>query len=488
MHRWPIGRGTADALLRPIMKLRHVSLAILAGVAPSVSRAQPTPAAKLVPAAPIAAPINDELAAFDKDIDALFAAGGMTADQAAARAGAASPTVRRKAAEVEVAIAQAETAELIQVPQLSAKLAATKLSSLPALNLGGFAIAFPSHDYVATATLSVPLSDYLLKFPKLIDAARLGTETAKLSRRSSEISAGQDARLAYYELVRARLQVLVAQRSLAQVQATLGQVQALADNQRLSKADLMRVQSQEAQAEQIVDQLQNLADLREEQLRLLIGAGPEDKVTLGEDVRPDLGVAAAGSLEQMMGTAKQHRLEFKVLETGIAAKEKQRASEDANQYPKLSAFATGDYENPNPRVFPSEDKFKFTWAAGVQLTWSLNDTLVSRTKDRQLLAETDELRADRESLERGTRLEVLAAQQAVALAQHALTTTAKGLAAAQESYRVRRELLAAERATAVDLVDTETDLTRARIAALNARVDLRVAVAQLGHALGNDTK
>ncbi len=472
------------------MKLRHVSLAILAGVVPSVALAQPAPKAapKAAPAPVVQAPINDELAAFDKDIDALFAAGGLTADQAASRAGAASPTVRRRAAEVEAAIASAESAELVQVPQVTAKLAATKLSSLPALNLGGFALTFPSHDYVATGTISVPLSDYLLKFPKLIDAAKLGTETARLSRRSSEITAGQDARLAYYELVRARLQVLVAQRSLAQVQATLGQVQALADNQRLSKADLMRVQSQEAQAEQVVDQLQNLADLREEQLRLLIGAGPEDKLALGEDVRPDITAAQAGTLDQMMGTAKEQRLEFKVLDKGIAAKEKQRASEKANELPRLSAFATGDYENPNPRVFPSEDKFKFTWAAGVQLTWALNDALVSRTTDRRLLAETDELRADRENLERGTRIEVLAAQQAVALAQHALKTTAKGLAAAQESYRVRRELLAAERATAVDLVDTETDLTRARIASLNARVDLRVAVAQLSHALGNDTK
>ncbi len=51
---------------------------------------------------------------------------------------------------------------------------------------------------------------------------------------------------------------------------------------------------------------------------------------------------------------------------------------------------------------------------------------------------------------------------------------------------MRQELLAADRATAVELVDAETDLTRARIAALNARVDLRVALAQLRHAIGAD--
>jgi outer membrane protein TolC len=105
---------------------------------------------------------------------------------------------------------------------------------------------------------------------------------------------------------------------------------------------------------------------------------------------------------------------------------------------------------------------------------------------RRLIAETDELRADRENLLRGTRVELLAAQQAVTLAIRALQTSQKGLAASEEGYRVRRELLAAERATAVELVDSETDLTRARITALNARIDLRVALAQLAHALGDD--
>jgi len=81
---------------------------------------------------------------------------------------------------------------------------------------------------------------------------------------------------------------------------------------------------------------------------------------------------------------------------------------------------------------------------------------------------------------------VLAAEQAVQIAVHALDTSAKGLVAAEEGYRVRKELLAAERATAVELVDAETDLTRARITALNARVDLRVAMAQLAHAIGDD--
>ena len=47
------------------------------------------------------------MAAFEKEVDALFVQGGLTADQAAARAAKVSPAVKRNAAEVEAAIAQA---------------------------------------------------------------------------------------------------------------------------------------------------------------------------------------------------------------------------------------------------------------------------------------------------------------------------------------------------------------------------------------------
>jgi outer membrane protein len=302
------------------------------------------------------------------------------------------------------------------------------------------------------------------------------------------VDAGQDARLAYYEWLRAKLNVLVAKRQLVNVQATVGQIRAQAEVQRVSKADLLRVESQEAEAEQTLDQLTNLSDLREEQLRLLIGAGTGEQLALGEDIRKDMTAPTATSLDDSVKTATTQRLDMRVLVDGIAAKERQAQAENSGYLPKLSAFGVADYARPNQRIFPVVDEFKGTWSVGVTLNWTLNDTLVASTNQHRIEAETNELRADAENLRRGTRIEILSSQQAVSIAVHALSTSQKGLTASEEGYRVRKELLNAERATAVELVDAETDLTRARINALNARVDLRVAVAQLNHALGEDAK
>src|SRR4051812_3984156 len=89
---------------------------------------QPAPKQPPPAPAPAASAATDDMAAFDHDLDMLFATGGLTSDQAAARAGGASPSVRRRAAEIEAAVAQLEAAELTRVPQVSAKLSYTRLS------------------------------------------------------------------------------------------------------------------------------------------------------------------------------------------------------------------------------------------------------------------------------------------------------------------------------------------------------------------------
>lgn len=440
-------------------------------------------------AQPVSGPRPEDMS-FQKELDALFVGGGLTAEGAASRAAKVSPTVARKAAELDAAIAQLETVEVSEVPQIGGRASYTRLSFVAPFVIPfmgqNFTIPSLQNQYILQATAAIPLSDYLVRFPHLVETAKLGAQAARVNQWSAEVGAAQDARLAFYEWLRVKLSVLIAHRQLVQVQATLTQEQALADVQRVSRADLLRVQSQEADAERTLDQLQQLSVLREEQLRLLIGAPDNEPLTIGEDIRKDVNVPGVANLDEMQKQAVSKRLEIKGVDLGIKAKESQQKAELSNQYPHLAAFGSIDYDAPNQRVFPQVDQFRFTWAAGIQVTWTINDLLISRENAKRVHAETNELRADRENLVRGTRIELLAAQQAVQVALHSLSSTDKGLQAAEESYRVRRELQDAGRATALELVDAQTDLTRAQIAALNARIDLRLAMTQLTHALGND--
>src|SRR4051812_12817794 len=80
------------------------------------------------------APTAASASSFEKDLDALFVKGGLTADQAASRAGKVSPTVQRRIAEVEAAVAGTEATRIGYFPQLTGNLIYTRLSALPSIN------------------------------------------------------------------------------------------------------------------------------------------------------------------------------------------------------------------------------------------------------------------------------------------------------------------------------------------------------------------
>lgn len=75
---------------------------------------------------------------------------------------------------------------------------------------------------------------------------------------------------------------------------------------------------------------------------------------------------------------------------------------------------------------------------------------------------------------------------AVREADFGVSTSARGLQAAEESYRIRNALFRVGRATSVELLDAEGALTRARIEAVGARIEQRIARTRLAHALGRD--
>jgi outer membrane protein TolC len=66
----------------------------------------------------------------------------------------------------------------------------------------------------------------------------------------------------------------------------------------------------------------------------------------------------------------------------------------------------------------------------------------------------------------------------------AIESARRQLVSAEESYRVRRERFLVGNAVSSDLTDAELDLLRARLALVNANVDLRESLARLRRAVG----
>lgn len=446
--------------------------------------------------------------------------GGLTADEVAARAASTSHDVQAHAEDTAAALASVDQARAAFLPSLTGTARYTRLSSVPDQTLGNIVVApggvepgpvtpttplavaplsLPTilNQYATQASLQIPLSDYLVRLPQLHDAASKSARAARLLEDASRLQVASDARVAYYDWARAHLQVDVAKQSLAQAQGHLADVKAAFSNGAASKADVLRVESQVASAELLLTRASTASHLMEARLRILTHDPSDGPYEIGEDLRdggaPGPQGAAAPSVtvherDTLLAEALRRRLEPRALRENADAVRHQAAATRAAAFPRLDAVGAAAYARPNSRIFPPKDELRGTWDASVQLSWTPTAVFSLEAGRSGQLARARHLDAEREQLADSISLEIDRAVQSLREAQIAVATSDRGLAAAEESYRVRRSLFVNGRATSVELTDAETELARARMDAIGARLDGRIAEVRLAHALGRDTR
>jgi len=105
--------------------------------------------------------------------------------------------------------------------------------------------------------------------------------------------------------------------------------------------------------------------------------------------------------------------------------------------------------------------------------------------DAEVAANLRAIDHQRRALEDGIKLSVAASYYDLARASSAIAAAKRSEEAATESLRVRRDRFRLGKATSTDIIDAETAVTQARLARVNAHVDLLEARAQLAYAMGH---
>ncbi|HET6148784.1 MAG TPA: TolC family protein [Polyangia bacterium] len=485
-----------------------VSLFLLSAAAHAQTPPPPPPSP--TPPPPPAAPATDPLTALKA------ASGGLTADEVGRRASETSVEARVRERAVDAAEARQQEAEAGYWPRLIGTARYTRLSQVPPIEFGApgvsfvvregdpgiitavtpqqplFASAFPPiptpvNQYTLQVSLTVPLSDYVFRVSQAIAAATHSARAARVDEQAARLKVAAEARVAFYQWIRARGQAVIAAQALEQARAHLRDAQQMFAAGVVSRADTLRAESQVKSIELLQTRTLNLVDLAEEQLHIVMHDPGARHYEVGEDVTASLPARATdASLTHLQDEAFDHRLELRALdETAGSVRELAKVSRAA-QYPRLDLAGNAIYANPNQRIFPLRDQFDRTWDATVQLSWTPTDIAGARAAGRAQAAQEGQILAQREALLDGLRLEVTQAYQLQREAEVALGTTLQGLLAAEESARVRRDLFRNGKATLVEVNDAESELTRSRLEVVNAHIDARIARVRLDHAVGRD--
>jgi len=457
--------------------------------------------------------------------------GGLTADRVAARAVRTSLSVRAAQASTEAAEAGRTEAVVAMIPQISLTARYTRLSPItpPVLNLGsaassstpfcvdtnggitlgsrnaggavtcpagsgpipsatpstpsaGFSFPVILDNILLNATVTVPLSDIPFRLARVYEAAGLTVQARRLDELSSRAQAAADARIAFYEFMRAQGQLAVAQQALEAARQHRIDLAHLVEAGTVARVDLLRVDAQVAETERIVLSAREGQSLAEAQLRQRMHAGEAEPIALGESLDGELRVP--GSARELIERAISARPELLSLDRQTRALSANVAATRAGMYPSVSGSFSFDYSNPNQRYVPQAEEFNATWSAMIQAQWSPTGAFAASAASSRLSAQRAALVAQLAQLREGTEIEVRSVWISAQTANASIESARRQVVSAEESYRVRRERFLAGSAVSSDLTDAELDLLRARLALVNANVDLREALARLRRAVG----
>jgi outer membrane protein TolC len=423
---------------------------------------------------------------------ALRGGNPLSADQAAKRAAETAPSVARAEAQARRAALAAEQATVGLYPRLELEARYTLLSKVPtpafaqALVPPGSDITNPfktqQHTGLFQARLSYPVSSLFFSIIPRRKAAQKSADAARLTSQVQARTVALQAREAYYNYARARAALMVAKSAQAQAEAHQRDVDALVNAGSLAKVELMRADAQVAAAKVTVSRTAgSVATARSALFTLAHLEGNED-VTVSEDLESELP-ALTENTDALLAKALANRSELKQLRIQLEAIEHTVDAAQGAELPQFNVGGTAEYSNPNQRYFGEPFKWHESWSLFANVVWSPNDWQSNQKVADQARADLAQTLADLEALEDALRIEVTQAYEDYNAARAALESSKAGIAAAEESYRVRREQFRAGAAVAIDVIDAENDLRRSRLDLVNAIIDMRIAKARLDRAI-----
>lgn len=326
----------------------------------------------------------------------------------------------------------------------------------------------PSDQLDATVQLTVPLLD--LGSRRQIRAAEANVTASRAAQRATAVDVDRAVVRAYYQWLGGQALVQAARASEAAADSTLALTERRASAGLAVELDTARARAQRAHAQKAIADARLVVAGAVRQLSTLTGIRPDgDGPPLPEDVRPEAAVESFLSVTAQLPELATARAER---EAALA----RAAVERAAYLPVVSAFARERLSNA------AGFGDAFNWAAGVQLSWTLDRRIPARVAQTRAASAVSAVRLAR--VEQDARDRVIDAwDQVEALRAGAIAATAQ-VEAARLATTIAQNRNAEGTATLQQVIDAQADQLEGEVSLVRARADLAAARALLRIASG----
>ena len=395
-----------------------------------------------------------------------------------------------KIAGSKVKEAEAKAGEVFSklLPKISLNSSYTRLSDVPPfevkLPFGNtkFKIQDPIlNNYALVLSVKQPVFTGF-KLSSLNSAAKLNYEAVKSDFEKTKNEVAFKIRKAFWNFYKAQKILEIVDQNLLKVKTQLEKVENFYKNGAVTESDVLKLKVLYAEMNLQKTEAENRRKLAQISFNKAVGINLDSDSKLNvktiETDNIDL------SFQKILKEAFEQRNELKSVGFKMNAAEKNVSASKSGWFPSLFLFGDFQYNRPNQRLLPLEDKFYDTWDVGVALTWNLWDWGETSAKvtqaEQQLFQAQNSLKLLKEAIE----TEVYRNYLNIKHGKEKIKAARLALKAAEENLRVAEAKFSEQTITVAELTDAESSLLDAQIKLQISLVDFQLAKSALLKSMG----
>lgn len=288
---------------------------------------------------------------------------------------------------------------------------------------------------------------------------------------------------AYWALVTATESVRVLEEALNRADAHLKDVRSRFDVGLIPPNDVLSMEAQRSREEMQVIEARNQRESSATDLRRLTGLPHDATIVPVENLEAPVPTSG-GDSGALVAEALEARADRQALEQRISGSEERIRAAEAGRLPSIALVAGVDYANPNPRIFPRQDKWNDSWDVGVNVSWSLWDAGRTKAEIAEAAAAQTAARERLKEFDSVTSAEVRQRVLDIDSGRAVVRASGDAVRSATEARRVVAERFNVGVATSTEVLDAQVALLQAELDRTRALASVRLFEARLDRAVG----
>ena len=290
---------------------------------------------------------------------------------------------------------------------------------------------------------------------------------------------------AYFNLLKARQVAEVAAQSERTLAEHLQQVRLLHESGRATELDVTRVQIRLANALVSGVLCRGATNVAQVAFTTLIGVPSTTELVL-LDVFDESSLQEAPPATDLVSEALHARPEVAIARHAAKIADTRANAEGAGLWPQVHFRFGYSYDRPNQRNFPVRDQFDGSWDVSLLLSWTIWDWGVNYHGMMAARAEASAALRNVDDIRESVRLDVEQRREQYGSIRGVTSASQQAVNSAERALAQAELLFSAGRITSLDVLDAETEATRARFEFVQALVDARIIWAKVERAVGRE--